>query len=243
MNTRDHPCIYELWKYFLEQSKSFVLHQNQVSSCKGYGYWFKKFKDFPSQSSDGAPSFWSLFVATFRPTLDSTFNIITTRLEPVRLEPSAPSHISSSWWPHDVDSVSQYLLSVSPVSAGCGQETACGLRCSPLLQGITKSALSTLLSSGCCLQPTWAADVRSRCSVPGSQPSDLSSLLPCLKIKSTVVPLLLWKPWNNQNPKSVVTLGWGVDFNILVGGKQLSSDKALLLFMELWENWITWNFW
>ena len=66
----------------IKQSKTFVLHQNQVSSCKGYGYWFKKFKDFPSQSSDGAPSFWSLFVATFRPTLDSTFNIITTRLEP-----------------------------------------------------------------------------------------------------------------------------------------------------------------
>ena len=110
--------VYELWKYFLEQSKSFVLHQNQVSSCKGYGYWFKKFKDFPSQSSDGAPSFWSLFVATFRPTLDSTFNIITTRLEPVRLEPSAPSHISSSWWPHDVDSV----LSVSVVCiAGIGR--------------------------------------------------------------------------------------------------------------------------
>ena len=86
--SRPSICFSE---YFLEQSKSFVLHQNQVSSCKGYGYWFKKFKDFPSLSSDGAASSWSLYVATFRPTLDSTFSIITTRLVPVRLEPSAPS--------------------------------------------------------------------------------------------------------------------------------------------------------
>ena len=58
----------------------------------------------------------SLSVATFRPTLDSTFNIITTRLEqPVRLEPSAPSHISSSWWPplHVEMLTLFYLLSLS----------------------------------------------------------------------------------------------------------------------------------
>lgn len=151
MNTRDHPCIYELWKYFLEQSKSFVLHQNQVSSCKGYGYWFKKFKDFPSQSSDGAPSFWSLFVATFRPTLDSTFNIITTRLEPVRLEPSAPSHISSSWWPHDVDSVLSIccLYRRYRPAADRRQHVACAaLRCSKASLNL-RSPLASAVAAVC----------------------------------------------------------------------------------------------
>ena len=148
---KDQPNIC-FWKYSLKQSKTFVLHQNQVSSCKGYGYWFKKFKDFPSQSSDGAPSFWSLFVATFRPTLDSTFNIITTRLEPAG--PTGAKCTQSHFLVLMTPSCWLWSISLSPVSAGCGQETACGQRSSPLLQGITKSARAPqqwLL----CLQTTW----------------------------------------------------------------------------------------
>ena len=223
MNTRDHLCIYELWKYFLKQSKSFVLHQNQVSSCKGYGYWFKKFKDFPCLSE----LWWcTLSVATFRPTLDSTFSVITTRLG------------RSSWWSqvHPVH-ISSFLL----MTPWCWLLYLCSISClhhryQPAVdrrQHVAGAHNGSKASLTLCSPQQWlmaaaanlrATDVRSRCSMslipaPGS-------LLP-LSWKSN----LQWshcvrKPWNNQNPKSVVTLGRGDEldvFNFLVG-----SNKVLI---------------
>ena len=236
---KDQPNIC-FWKYSLKQSKTFVLHQNQVSSCKGYGYWFKKFKDFPSQSSDGAPSFWSLFVATFRPTLDSTFNIITTRLEPAG--PTGAKCTQSHFLVLMTPSCWLWSISISLSVVDRRQHVASDpLRCS-------KASLNLLglPSSGCSVcNQLEAADVRSRCSLPS--PSPLIWVLCSLAWKSNQH----WSHCCSENlgitkirKLSLHLAGELILVFSITGGKQLSSDnKALLLFMELWEGKLifTWN--
>ena len=154
------------------QKKSFVLHQNQVSSCKGYGYWFKKFKDFPCLSE----LWWcTLSVATFRPTLDSTFGVITTRLG------------RSSWWSpvHPVH-ISSFLL----MTPWCWLLYLCSISClhhryQPAVdrrQHVASAHNGSKASLTLCSPQQWlmaaaanlrATDVRSRCSMslipaPGS---------------------------------------------------------------------------
>ena len=178
------------WKYFLEQSKRKVLFSIKIKCHRA------KVMATDSRNSRISPAselWWcTLSVATFRPTLDSTFGVITTRLgRSSWWSPVHPVHISSfllmtPWcWLLYLCSISCLHHQYRP-AVDRRQHVASAHNCSKA--SLTLRSLSP--SSGwCLLQPTWEQrTLGAGAQCRWSQLQVLCSLS-LLKIKSTVGPL------------------------------------------------------